>query len=197
MTAPRKLDDALREALRGEKAPVDLRQRLLAEARKRDGGRTSFTFRPLLVAAAMLVTVGAGMYLGRGLRSGPPVASAALPGLLQATSQNFRTIKGLDFAGRDCTDKACGIWALHRVGFTAPIPACVNEAGMVGGRSCAVQGRKVAHYAFRDGRALYVFSGPLEGCGATPGVAQPVGGQLMARAWNEGGRGYVLLEPGP
>ncbi|HJW32421.1 MAG TPA: hypothetical protein VJ505_03550 [Holophagaceae bacterium] len=194
MTAPRKLDDALREALRGEKAPMDLRQRLMTEARKRDQGRT-FSFRPLLVAATVLITVGAGVFLGRGLRQGPPVAAAALPDLLQATSKNFRTIKGFDFAGRDCTDKACGLWALHHVGFTAPVPACVSEAGMVGGRSCAVQGRKVAHYAFRDGRALYVFSGPLEGCGTAPGAAQHVEGQLQAKAWNEGGRGYVLLEP--
>ncbi|HJV23952.1 MAG TPA: hypothetical protein VJ570_14720 [Holophagaceae bacterium] len=194
MTAPRKLDDALREALRGERAPADLRQRLLAEARKRDQGR-AFDFRPLLVAAALLVTVGGGVYVGRGLRQGPPVAAAALPELLNATSQNFRTVQGLDFAGRDCTDKACGLWALHHVGFTAPIPACVGEAGMLGGRGCAVQGRKVAHYRFRDGRALYVFSGPLEGCGATPGASQQVEGRLQARAWNEGGRGYVLLEP--
>jgi hypothetical protein len=195
MTAPRKLDDALRETLRGEAAPAGLRNRLLLEARKRDGGR-SFSFRPLLVAAAMLLTVGTGVFLGRGLRPGPAVAAAALPGLLQATSRNFRSNKGLDFAGRDCTDKACGVWALPRVGFTAPIPACVDEAGMVGGRSCAVEGRKVAHYAFRDGRALYVFSGPIEGCGSKPGAAQSVDGHLQAKAWNEGGRGYVLLEPG-
>ncbi len=195
MTAPRKLDDALREALRGEKASVDLRQRLLAEARKRDGGR-AFSFRPFLAAAAVLITVGTGVFLGRGLRQGPPVAAANLPELLQATSQNFRTIKALDFAGRDCTGKGCGTWALRRVGFTAPIPACLDEAGMAGGRSCAVQGRKVAHYAFLDGRALYVFSGPIEGCGGPPGSPRPVDGRLMARAWNEGGRGYVLLEPG-
>lgn len=194
MTAPRKLDDALREALRGEAAPVDLRKRLLTEARKRDEGR-NFSFRPLLVAAAMLLTVGSGVFLGRAMQSGPPVAAAALPGLLQATSRNFRSVQGLDFAGRDCADKARGTWALSKVGFTAPVPACVNEGGMAGGRSCAVEGRKVAHYAFLDGRALYVFSGPLEGCGTTPGVAQPVEGHLMARAWNEGGRGYVLLEP--
>jgi anti-sigma factor RsiW len=195
MSEPRKFDEALRDSLRPEGAPAELRNRLLAEARRQDAGRR-FTLRPYLAAAALLLTLGSGIYLGRGLRPGPPVAASALPALLEATSKNYRTIQGLDFTGRECTDKACGIWALHRVGFTAPLPACMEGAPMVGGRSCAVQGRPVAHYAFRDGRAVYVFAGPLEGCGATPGNPRPVEGPFLARAWNEGGRGYVLLEPG-
>lgn len=194
MSEPRKLDEALRDALKPQPAPQDLRQRLLAEARRQDAGRR-FSLRPYLAAAALLLTLGSGIYLGRGLRSGPPVAAAALPDLLEATSRNYRTIQGLDFAGRECTDKACGIWALQRVGFTAPLPACMEGAPMAGGRSCAVQGRPVAHYAFQDGRAVYVFSGPLEGCGGSPGQPHRVEGDFQARAWNEGGRGYVLLEP--
>lgn len=195
MSDPRKLEDALRDALRPTSAPEGLRQRLLVEAQRQDAGRR-FSFRPYLAAAALLLTLGSGIYLGRGLRSGPPVAAAALPDLLEATSKNYRTIQGLDFAGGECTDKACGLWALQRVGFTAPLPACMGTAPMAGGRSCAVQGRPVAHYAFQDGRAVYVFSGPLEGCGTSPGAPRQVEGPYLARAWNEGGRGYVLLEPG-
>ena len=195
MSAPRKLDEALGEALRGGKAPEALRQRLLAEARRRDGGRGN-AYRPWLAAAAVVLALGGSLALVRVLRPAPaPLAAEALPGLLDAASRNFRTIKGLDFRGPDCTDKACGLWALRRVGFTAPVPAALAEVPLAGGRSCAVEGRPVAHYTFRDGRALYVFQAPLQGCSASPSAPRPVEGHLLAKAWNEQGRGYVLLEP--
>ncbi len=193
--APRKLDEALGEALRAGKAPEALRQSLLAEARRRDAGRARAP-RAWLAAAALVLTLGGGYGLVRALRPTPlPMASEGLPELLDATTRNYLTVKGLDFRGPDCTDKACGLWALRRVGFTAPVPAALAKTPLAGGRSCAVEGRPVAHYTFRDGRALYVFQAPFPGCSGDPTAPRAVEGQLLARAWNEQGRGYVLLEP--
>lgn len=195
MSAPRKLEEALPGALRAAKAPEELRRKLLLEARRRDAGRGR-TFRPWLAAAALVLTFGGATLAMRALRPAPtPLAAFPLPELMDAASRNFRTVQGLDFRGPECTDKACGLWALRRVGFTAPVPAALAQAPLAGGRSCAVGGLPVAHYAFRDGRALYVFQAPLTGCGASPSSPRVVEGHLMARAWNEQGRGYVLLEP--
>lgn len=196
MSAPRKLDEALTDALRGEKAPEALRQRLLAEARRRDAGQRS-AFRPWLAAAAVVLALGGSAVLARRLRPAPaPLAAEAMPDLLEATSRNYQTVKSLDFRGPECTDKACGLWALHRVGFTAPVPASLANAPLAGGRSCSVMGRPVAYYAFRDGRSVYVFRDPLPACGEGAGISKSLSGVMQARAWNEQGRGYVLLEPG-
>ena len=196
MSAPRKLDEALMDSLRAGKAPEALRQRLLAEARRRDAGRRS-AFRPWLAAAAVVLALAGSLAVARRLRPAPaPLAAEAMPDLLEAASRNYQTVKSLDFRGPECTDKACGLWALHRVGFTAPVPASLANAPLAGGRSCSVMGRPVAYYSFRDGRSLYVFQEPLPGCGERAGAPRSVAGPLMARAWNEQGRGYVLLEPG-
>ncbi len=181
------LDAALGDLLAAPPAPPDLRAALLAEARRQDGPRRRRAPR-LLAAAALLLFVGGGAALV--LRPPAPEPAATARGALK----NFMEIHGLEFQGRDVCADTCTQWSRGRLGFEAPLPsACAGEA-MRGGRACEVGGRPVAHYLLQDGRALYVFRDPIPGCGIQPGRALAVAGGLQAKAWNERGRGYVLVE---
>ena len=192
MTKPSRinLDQALGQALEVQAAPGSLREGLLAEARAQDRGVRRSPKWARLAAAAALVLMAGGGALFLVPRPAPEPTHTAKEAL-----RNFMEIHALDFQGREACEAACTQWSKKRLGFSAPLPATCGDSSVVGGRACRVDNRPVAHFLLSDGRALYVFQEPIKGGKAQPGSALAVAGGLQARAWNEQGRGYVLVEP--
>lgn len=194
MTQPTRtnLDQALREALAPEPAPAYLRESLLAEAGRQDRGqRRSPWFARLAAAAVLVVLTGGSAYL---LVPKPPPGPAHTA---QEALRNYMEVHGLEFQGEPACGEACHRWSKAKLGFDAPLPAICADFKVVGGRACRVDDRPVAHFLLSDGRALYVFQKPLRGGADEPGSPLAVAGGLQARAWNEQGRGYVLVDSPP
>ncbi len=189
------LDAALRKALQGEPlpAPQALRNRLLLEARRQDGDLAD----PSLYAWTLRWAVAAVLFLSVGISAWVLSRAPEEVVLAQAALENYRHVEGLDFQGRpseaaDC----CSAWSRAKLGFDAPLPMGCAPEQLSGGRVCSVKERPVAHYRLKDGRAVYVFAGPLRGCSARPALLAKAPG-LQAQGWNEGGRGYVVIEAVP
>lgn len=183
---PPSFDDQLRFALRPAPAPDHLRTAILS-ARRPLGRRAA----PWLATAATLLLVAGGLWIGQRpqLAPGPAreVAGQALG--------NFLSVHSLDFQGAPPTqDENCGSWCRKRTGFSAPLPSCTPVTEVEGGRACAVGRTPVGHYLLKGGRGLYVFARPFENCSAEPSPPLAVAAGFQARAWNENGRGYVLIE---
>ncbi len=179
-------DDQLRQALAPAPAPAALRDALRA-SRPTAGRRAA----PWLAAAATFLLVAGGLWFGQRPRLEPGPAREVAG---QALS-NFLSVHTLDFQGAPpgaSTD--CGSWCLQRAGFSAPLPSCTVPAEVEGGRVCAVGRTPVGHYLLKGGRGLYVFAKPFENGSARPSPPLAVAAGLQARAWNENGRGYVLIE---
>jgi hypothetical protein len=186
---PTNLDHALRQALAPDAAPAALKSVLLAEARARDGRAPR---RPrlarFLVAASLVLATGGGVFflLPRPAKGPTHTAQEAL--------RNFMEVHGLEFQGEAACAEACSRWSKAKLGFEAPLPSACADMKVIGGRACRVDDRPVAHFLLSEGRALYVFQEPLRGAASQPGAALAVAGGLQAKAWNEQGRGYVLVE---
>jgi hypothetical protein len=182
------LDQALKEALRPNAAPAELRARLMAQAQR--APKTRPWLRPMLLAAAALLIVGtASMVLPKQvLRPSIPLEAA----VRSASEEMNQADVDTSFQGQGCDGKACGEWANACAGFKAPLPAGFSDQDLRSGGSCRVAGEAAAHYQLRDGRMVYVFPRPLEGCmfGGRTTLQQ---GPHIAQAWNENGRGYLLL----
>lgn len=190
MTKRMPLDQALKETLAPEPAPSDLREGLLSRARAQDAGKRRSPWMLRTAAAALLLALsgtGAYLLLPKGPKEPANIAEKAL--------RNFMDVHGLDFQSPEACSEACGRWSKARLGFEAPLPALCAQARVVGGRACKVDGRPVAHFLLSDGRALYVFENPHPEGASGPGTPLAVAGGLQARAWNEQGRGYVMVEP--
>jgi hypothetical protein len=188
------LDEALREALAPESAPADLRRALVEEARRRDRSRRLQIWRPL--AAALLVASMGGLVFTSLWRA----RSLESPAIAKASLANFMSVHHLDFEGVPPKDPAkpdqdcCARWSKSCVGFEASLPECCKLEELKGGRACTVAGREAAYYLLNEGRGLYVFEKPIRGADA-PDKALAVAAGFRARAWNEKGRGYVMVEP--
>lgn len=179
-------DDQLRRSLAPAPAPAHLRASVLS-ARQPAGRRAA----PWLAAAAALLLAAGGAWFGQRPRLTPGPAREAAG---QALS-NFLSVHTLDFQGAPPAPAGdCGSWCLKRTGFSAPLPSGTVPADVEGGRACAVGRTPVGHYLLKGGRGLYVFAQPFENCGALPSPPLAVAAGLQARAWNENGRGYVLIE---
>lgn len=189
-TSQTNLEQALREVLAPEPAPASLKDALLSQARVHDQGRrkSPWFLRTATAAAALLLFAGGGVFLvgSRSAKEPTHIAQEAL--------RNFMEVHALEFQGEPACGQACTQWSKKMLGFDAPLPSCCTDLKVVGGRACRVDGRAVAHFLLSDGRALYVFQKPLTGGTAEPGAALAVAGGLQAKAWNEQGRGYVLVE---
>jgi hypothetical protein len=146
---------------------------------------------PWLAAAATLVLVVGGGWLGRRPRLEPGPAQEVAGQALT----NFLSVKGLDFQGAPPSGPGdCGRWCEGRAGFSAPLPSCTPESEVQGGRVCAVGRTPVGYYLLKGGRGLYVFARPFVGCGEERTAPLAVAASYQARAWNEKGHGYVLIE---
>jgi hypothetical protein len=179
-------EEQLRRALAPAQAPDALRASVLA-ARRPLARRAA----PWLAAAATLLLAGGGLWMGQRPRLAPgPVHEVAGEAL-----SNFLSVHTLDFQGAPPTmADNCGGWCVKRTGFSAPLPRCTPVSQVEGGRVCAVGRTPVGHYLLKGGRGLYVFAKPFESCGSAQSAPLAVAAGLQARAWNENGHGYVLIE---
>jgi len=179
-------DDQLRSVLAPAAASARLRASVLA-AKPPLLRRAA----PWLAAAATLMLIAGGGWIGLHprLAPGPAQEVAAL------ALTNFLSVKGLDFQGAPPSGPGdCGRWCERRAGFSAPLPSCTPESEVQGGRVCAVGRTPVGYYLLKGGRGLYVFARPFVGCGEQRSAPLAVAASYQARAWNENGRGYVLIE---
>ncbi len=183
------LDAALREVLKPAPAPEALRSELLARAGRR--ARPWPPFRTSLLAAAAVVILGLGAQMTSRM-NGEGKGSKHLVTAVSEASQEFVDPRDLAFKEESCAGKGCGEWAQVRAGFRAPLPACIAETDLAGGGTCRIAGGPTVHYSLRDGRKVYVFPKELEACRAGRRVVMDRGA-LQAQAWNEQGRGYLLL----
>ena len=189
MTRSHPLDPALAQALAPEPAPQFLRNALLAEARRRDAKRRNRS--RFLAAAASFIL------LASGAAGGYVVYSRSRPGASHSARlalQNFMEAHSLEFQGQDACAKACTTWSKSKLGFECPLPAACSGMRIVGGRASKLGGTAVAHFLLEGGRSLYVFREPLKGGMPAPGAPLAMAGGFQAKAWNEQGRGYVMVE---
>ncbi len=188
-------DDALRMALRPGPAPEELREGLMAAARTFDRTRRHRRIARHAIAALLLLGLGGSGFTwlrARQLPSGAEASRAALTDFMGAHTLAFQGPAEVDSRpGKD----ACTQWSERHVGFAAPLPAACTMDEVVGGRPCTLLGRRVAHYLLTSDRALYVFPRPLSGCGETPMPTRAIAATFEAQAWNEQGRGYVMVGP--
>lgn len=186
-----RFDQQLAEALRPVPAPKDLRRSLLRAAASR-GPRWSWHV--LGIAATLLLLLGSGGWgwlAHRDRHEGERFTRAAL--------QNYLEVKRMDFivdaSPQDFAEQSHR-WSAKAVGFSAPLPKDLAAQSMTGGCACKMEFCRVACYHFQDGRAVYVFDRTLKGLGADSKKRPLIlASGHQASAWNEDGRGYILVEP--
>jgi anti-sigma factor RsiW len=186
------LDPTLTQAMAFESAPDTLKRTLLQGARFRDARdariRKRSWFFSAAAAAAILLSGGAGGFLLYSRSQGGAAHTA------REALRNYMEVHTLEFQGQNSCAEACLGWSKAKLGFECPLPSTCAESKVIGGRACKVDGLSVAHFLLEDGRALYVFREPLKGGALVPGAPLAVAGGFQAKAWNEQGRGYVMVE---
>jgi hypothetical protein len=184
------LEDALRQVLRYPRAPQDLVEALRAQARGRD--RHARIRVRWALAAALLLLLGAGWgWLGlRGQLEGPSLVQAVLEDFMSASPLSFQGSPPHS-AGGD--PSRC--WSRRCAGFEATLPRSCPVGEVRGGRICRLRGMRVACYLLQGGRSLYVFPVPIRGAGGALERPLAVAAGFQASAWNEEGKGYVLVAP--
>jgi hypothetical protein len=182
------LEEALREALKPGPAPEALRARLMAQAGQRARTWTPLRAALLAVAAVLVVSLGA-LAIPRKDTLGH---RRALEQAVSEAAAGYAHVGALSFQEDACAGKGCGDWAQTPAGFRAPLPQSISETQLHGGGACRIGGQSAVHYLLRDGRMIYVFAHELEACrGGRPACLDR--GTYEVRAWNEQGRGYLLL----
>jgi len=184
-------DRQLKEALRPGAAPGDLRRSLLQAAGRRS---KPWKWQALGIAALVMVLLGGGlggwMVHWRG-QEGARLAQAVLERYVEGQGMDFT----VDALAEDPAEQGRR-WSTQAVGFSASLPKCLADQTMKGACACDMASCRAACYFLRDGRAVYVFDRTLRGLPADPDNPRTFASAgHRVRAWNEDGRGYVLIEP--
>lgn len=188
-------EQALAEALAPGQAPAGLRRELQAAARRVDHRRRT----GLAFAAGFVLMLVSGSVLALLLLLPPGDSRMAREALA-----HFMSAKELDFEGapppaRPAAGKPgedpCACWSQQALGYAAGLPETMSGCAIQGGRACRVGGRPAACYLLEKGRGLYVFERPFRQGAGDAARPMVVAAGFQARAWNEGGRGYVIVEP--
>lgn len=195
------LEEAISQAF-SDPAPQDLRAVLLEQAQRVD--RMDREDRPhpwvqrhwMLATASFLLAISLGSFLHfHG-------ATAVNARLAKAAMNDFAKAQTLDFEGQpqvalNGAPDSCCAWSQSRLGFTAPLPSLAVGCPLKGGRACVIEGRSAASYVLEDGRCIVVMETPIRGAGDSPGSVLASVSGFQARAWNEKGRGILLIERNP
>jgi hypothetical protein len=194
-TIPTGFDQQLAKALRPGAAPEDLRLSLLRAAQSR---RPRRTWHALGIAATLMFLLGSGAWGWMAHWN-----SHEGERFTQAVLQNYMEVQNMDFtmdasdqdSVEQCMDR-CKRWSTKAVGFAAHLPKGLANQPLKGGRACIMASCRAACFYLKDGRAVYVFDRTLRGLDANS-IKRPliVASGLRGTAWNEDGRGYILVEP--
>lgn len=184
---------ALAEALAPGRAPAGLRGELLAAAKRVDRRRRT----GLAFAAGFILMLAAGSLLALLL-----LLPSADSRMAREALVHFMSAKELDFQGApprlakdQSSEDPCACWSKRALGYAAGLPEGLSGCAIQGGRACRVGGRPAACYLLEQGRGLYVFERPFRQDAEAADRPLVVAAGFQARAWNEGGRGYVIVEP--
>ena len=186
-------EDALAAALAPGQAPARLRRELLAAAKRVDHRRRTW----LAFAAGFTLMLVSGSLVALLLLLPPADSRMAREALT-----HFMSAKELDFHGApprpakaQSSEDPCACWSQNALGYAAGLPEGMSGCAIQGGRACRVGGRPAACYLLEKGRGLYVFERPFRQGVEDSTRPMVVAAGFQARAWNEGGRGYVIVEP--
>jgi len=189
--SPPGFDQQLKDALRPGAAPDDLRRSLLGAAGKRG---SHWKWQALGIAALLMVFLGGGTWgwvaHWRG-QEGVRLSRVAIQRYMETPHMDFI----VEASGPSSLEQSRQ-WSSKAVGFSALLPECLASLAVQGGCACDMDACRAACYFLRDGRAIYVFDRALRGLPS--GSDQPRRLAFeghRAQAWNENGRGYVLVEP--
>lgn len=189
-------EQALAGAMDPGRAPEGLRRELMAAAKRVDHRRRTWM---AFAAGAVLMLVSGSVLALLLLR--PPADSR----MAREALTHFMTAKELDFRGAPprpagsapgpALEDPCACWSQRTLGYAAGLPEAMSGCAIQGGRACRVGGRPAACYLLEQGRGLYVFEQPFRQDAEAADRPLVVAAGFQARAWNEGGRGYVIVEP--
>lgn len=188
-------EEQLRDALQAGPAPLDLRSALLKEA-GRHTHKIPWHNNLLLAAATLLITLsGFGLWRTFEVDPGPELARQAYARHIQDKDAAFQSITCCGKESCTCAESCgCAAWSKTAVGFEAPLPNGLSETCVQGGRSCTLNNQTVALYLLEGNRTLYVFSKPIRKQKNNPEQVLSLNPTVQARIWNEGSRGYLLIE---
>lgn len=189
--SPTALDKQLKLALHPTTAPDDLRLRLLRVARRQD---SRWTWQTLGIAAVLMILLGGstwGWMVNWRNKEGERFSQAAI--------QNYMEVKHVDFmvdATLPDTEAQYSQWSSRTAGFSCSLPKRLTGQVLKGACACTMASCRAVCYHLEDGRAVYIFERPLRGLGGDFGKLRTIlAANHRAQAWNEDGRGYVLVEP--
>jgi len=194
-TSPTGFNQQLKDALRPRAAPEDLRRELMRAAKRRNTTRnTSWTWPALGIAALLMFLLGGGTWswvAGSRAKEGTQSAQAALMHFAKGRRMDFT----VDALAQNSAEQGLR-WSTKAVGFSAALPECLTDQAVSGGCACDMKACRAACYFLRDGRAIYIFERTLRGLPSDPNRPQVFASNgQRALAWNEGGRGHILVEP--
>ena len=90
----------------------------------------------------------------------------------------------------------CRRWSAKAVGFSAHLPKGLANQPLKGGTACIMASCRAACFFLKDGRAVYAFDRTIRGLDADSKQRPLVlASGHRATAWNEDGRGFILVEP--
>ena len=188
-------DQQLAKALRPGHAPEDLRLNLLKAAKNQGTHRTWYA---LGIAAALMLLIGSGAWgwmAHWNHQEGERYTRAALQDFIQVQRMDFTVDASAQESMEQCMER-CKQWSSQAVGFSAHLPKSLANQPLKGGNACTMPSCRSACFLLEDGRGVYVFEHSLRGLD-TGSEKRPliIASGYRATAWNEGGRGYVLVEP--
>ena len=194
-TSATRFDQQLAAALRPGPAPLDLRRSLLRATESRGPHRS---WHALGIAATLMLLLGSGAWgwmAHRDRHEGERLTRAALQNYMEVKRMDFTVDDSAQDSAEQCMER-CRRWSAKAVGFSAHLPKGLANQPLKGGSACSMASCRVACYYLKDGRAVYVFDRTLKGLDAdSKKRPQILASGHQTSAWNEDGRGYILVEP--
>ena len=128
-------------------------------------------------------------------QDGARFAQAALQDFIQVQRMDFTMDASTQVSVEQCMER-CRQWSAQAVGFAAHLPKSLADQPLKGGNACTMPSCRSACFLLQDGRAVYVFEHTFKGLDVGSNKRPMIiASGYRARAWNEDGRGYVLIEP--
>ena len=188
-------DQQLAKALRPGAAPEDLRLSLLRAAASR---RPHRTWHALGIAATLMFLLGSGAWgwmTHWNSHEGERFTQAVLQNYMEVQNMDF-TVDASDQGSVEQCMERCKQWSTKAVGFAAHLPRGLANQPLKGGTACIMDSCRAACFYLKDGRAVYAFDRTIRGLDADS-KQRPIilASGHRGTAWNEDGRGYILVEP--